>query len=96
MEVDISIEFRRETLSTYKHFTESDFSNYQKLLSQITSEEINSHLNQDQLTHCLHHLKSLELPIYRYCPFSFSEYFKILFIDISTSRFLSAKTSCFK
>ena len=95
MEVDISIEFTRETLSTYKHFTESAFSNCQKLLAQI-SEEINSDLNQDVLTPCLHHLKSLELPTYRYCSFSFSEYFKILFICISIPRFLSAKTSSFK
>ena len=95
MEVDTSIEFTRETLSTYKHFTESAFGNCQKLLSQI-SEEINSDLNQDVLTHCLHHLKCLELPTYWYCPFSFSDYFKILFICISSSQFLSAKTFCFR
>ena len=95
MEVDISIEFTRETLSTYKHFTESAFSNCQKLLAQI-SDGINSDFNQDVLTHCLHHLKSLELPTYRSCSFSYSKYFKILFICISTPRFFSEKTSSFK
>ena len=79
MEVDISIEFTRETLSTYKHFTESAFSNCLKLLAQI-SDGINSDLSQDVLTHCLHHLKSLELPT---CQSSFSVHF--LFQSISKS-----------
>ena len=64
MEVDIAIDFSKETVAGYKHFCENSFKHCVQLL-QKASAELASELNQDVLERALNRLKSEKLPTYR-------------------------------
>jgi len=71
MEVEVHVDFTKDTVSSYKHYSETIFQECQELLLGMC-EELRSDLNQDVLERSLHHLKSEELPTYR------SEFFFVL------------------
>lgn len=64
MEVEVHVDFTKDTVSSYKHYSETIFQECQELLLTMC-EELRSDLNQDVLEKSLHHLKSEELPTYR-------------------------------
>ena len=64
MEIEVHVNFTKDTVSSYKHYSETIFQEYQELLLRMC-EELRSDLNQDVLDRSLHHLKSEELPSYR-------------------------------
>ena len=71
MEVEVHVDFTKDTMSSYKHYSETIFQECQELLIGMC-EELRSDLNQDVLERSLHHLKSEELPTYR------SEFFVLI------------------
>ena len=65
MEIDISIDFSKDTLSGYKFYADDTFEDCEQLL-QKACYEVRSDLNQDVIERVLNQLKSRELPTYRW------------------------------
>ena len=65
MEVDVSIDFSKDTLSGYKYYADDVFEDCGQLL-QKACYELRSDLNQDVVERVLNQLKSRELPTYRW------------------------------
>ena len=64
MEVDVAIDFSKDTLSGYKYYADDIFEDCVQLL-QKARFELRSELNQDVLERVLNQLKTQELPTYR-------------------------------
>lgn len=64
MEVDVAIDFSKDTLSGYKYYADDFFEDCEQLL-QKARFELRSELNQDVLERVLNQLKTQELPTYR-------------------------------
>lgn len=73
MEVEVHVDFTRDTVSSYKYYSEIIFQECQELLLEMC-KELDSDLNQDVLERSLQHLKSEELPTYR------SEFFELIYV----------------
>lgn len=61
MEVDVAIDFSKDTLSGYKYYADENFEDCEQLL-QKARFELRSELSQDVLERLLSQLKTQELP----------------------------------
>ena len=64
MEVDVAIDFSKDTLSGYRYYADDIFEDLKPLLKKARFE-LRSDLNQDVLERVLNQLKTQELPTYR-------------------------------